>query len=262
MRIVSLTCSNTEIVCALGCADRLVGVDDHSDHPVEVVTRLPRVGPDLGVDPEKVRALAPDLVLASLTVPGHEHVVAALEAAGLPLLVMAPQGIDDVLADVRNIAAALGVAARGEALVGEMSRRLEPLAPIGGVRPKILVEWWPRPVIVPGRKSWATDLIERAGGQNPLGHAEVESEPLTDEDAAALEPDAVVVSWCGVPFEKYRPDVVKRRVAFAGTRAVEGDHVYCIAEAYLGRPGPRLVDGLSALREVVVACANAREIKP
>src|SRR5262245_32085204 len=69
VRVVSLTCSNTEIVCALGLADCLVGVDNHSDYPVEVVTRLPRVGPDLDIDVERVAALEPDLVLASLTVP-------------------------------------------------------------------------------------------------------------------------------------------------------------------------------------------------
>jgi iron complex transport system substrate-binding protein len=254
MRVVSLACSNTEIVCALGCEGQLVGVDDHSDFPADVVTRLPRVGPDLGVDPEKVRALAPDVVFASLTVPGHERVVASLESAGLPVVVLAPRSIDDVLADVRTIAAALGVAERGARLASELSRRLEPLPLVRGVRPKILVEWWPRPMIVPGRRSWATDLIERAGGENPLGHEDVESRPITDEEAAALEPDAIVVSWCGVPFEKYRPDIVRRRVAFAGSPVVERDRVHCIAEAYLGRPGPRLVEGLAALRAVVEAC--------
>lgn len=82
MRLVSLTCSNTEIVHSLGYAAQLVGVDDHSDYPADVVAKLPRVGPDLSVDPEKVAALEPDLVLASLTVPGHEKVAASLEARG------------------------------------------------------------------------------------------------------------------------------------------------------------------------------------
>jgi iron complex transport system substrate-binding protein len=50
MRVVALSCSNTEIVCALGCADCLVGVDDHSDFPADVVERLSKVGPDLGID--------------------------------------------------------------------------------------------------------------------------------------------------------------------------------------------------------------------
>ncbi|MBT3326654.1 MAG: ABC transporter substrate-binding protein, partial [Gemmatimonadales bacterium] len=83
MRIVSLACSNTEIVCALGCAHMLVGVDDHSDFPVDVVAALPKVGPDLDIDVDKVATLKPDLVLATLTVPGHEQVVARLEEAGL-----------------------------------------------------------------------------------------------------------------------------------------------------------------------------------
>ena len=85
MRVVSLACSNTEIVCALGCAHMLVGVDSHSDRPQEVVDGLPKVGPDLEIDIDAVAALKPDLVLASLTVPGHEEVVAGLEKASLPL---------------------------------------------------------------------------------------------------------------------------------------------------------------------------------
>jgi ABC-type hemin transport system substrate-binding protein len=65
MRVVSHSCSNTEIVCALGCAHLLVGVDDHSDYPEDVVAGLPRVGPDLGRRVDEVVALRPDLVLAS-----------------------------------------------------------------------------------------------------------------------------------------------------------------------------------------------------
>ncbi len=86
MRIVSLACSNTEIVHALGCADLLVGVDDHSDFPEALVSSLPRLGPDLDPDLDRVAALRPDLVLATLTVPGHERVVEGLEARGMPFV--------------------------------------------------------------------------------------------------------------------------------------------------------------------------------
>ena len=82
MRVVSLNCSNTEIVHALGMAHALVGVDDDSDWPPDVVTPLPKVGRDLDVRIPDVRALEPDLVLASITVPGHEQVVAGLAHAG------------------------------------------------------------------------------------------------------------------------------------------------------------------------------------
>jgi iron complex transport system substrate-binding protein len=253
MRIVSLTCSNTEIVCALGAAALLVGVDDHSDYPEDVVARLPRVGPDLGIDVVKVKALAPDLVLASLTVPGHEQVVAQLEAAGLPFIAPAPTRLEHVYADVREIAARIGYVAQGEALVQALESQLCPPGKAASERagPKVLVEWWPKPVIIPGAESWVSDLIVRAGGVSPLGHEPVKSRPITDEEACALDPDIVVIAWCGVPFDKYRPDVVYRRPAWQNIRAIQNRQVHCISEAYLGRPGPRLAEGLAALRTLI-----------
>src|SRR5690349_4999085 len=120
MRIVSHTCSNTEILCALGCAEQLVGVDDDSDFPADIVAPLPKLGRDLELDVAQVRALKPDLVLTSLTVPGHEKIVEALRARGLPILVIDPIGLDGVYDSVIQIAEALGVLARGRALVAHM----------------------------------------------------------------------------------------------------------------------------------------------
>jgi iron complex transport system substrate-binding protein len=252
VRIVSTACSNTEIVCALGCAEMLVGVDDHSDYPVDVVARLPRVGPDLAVDPHKVAALEPDLVLASLTVPGHEKVVAALEAAGLPVLAPEPHGLDDVLADVRTIAAALGVRARGERLADEMAAALAPAPAIEGAqRPSILVEWWPKPVIAPGRRSWVHDLLERAGATHPLADDDTLSRPLSDDEVRERAPDAFVLAWCGVAPDKVRPDVVLGNPAWRELEAIRRGRVVEIPEALLGRPGPRLVEGYAALRALV-----------
>jgi iron complex transport system substrate-binding protein len=250
VRIVSLTCSNTEIVCSLGRADDLVGVDDHSDFPVSVVTKLPRVGPDLGVDVARVAALRPDLVLASLTVPGHERVVAELEAAGLPFFAPEPVSLEDVYDDIVQIASRLGVFARGAELVEEM-RRAMPERPKSTNVPRLLVEWWPKPVIVPGRQSWVHDLIERAGGENPFGARAVKSTPIRDDEAVAAAPDAVIMAWCGVRLEKYRPEVVYRRPAWQHVPALTHRRVFAVAEAFLGRPGPRLVEGYRALRDIV-----------
>ena len=110
MRIVSLACSNTEIVCALGCADFLVGVDDHSDYPEDVVAGLPKVGPDLDIDVDRVAALEPDLVLATLTVPGHEKVVERVESAGLRFIAPEPVSLEDVYRDVHDDCAYPGFA--------------------------------------------------------------------------------------------------------------------------------------------------------
>ncbi|HSH75132.1 MAG TPA: helical backbone metal receptor [Longimicrobiales bacterium] len=256
MRVVSIACSNTEIVCALGCAGFLVGVDDHSDFPSEVVTPLPRVGPDLDIDVEKVAALEPDLVLATLTVPGHERVVERLVAAGLPYVAPEPVSLADVYRDVLDIGGLLGVPERAEALVVEMRASLEagPLAPDA---PSILVQWWPKPVITPGRRSWATDVLGAAGARALLGHEDHKSRPMTDDEVARLAPDAVVLSWCGVHPDKYRPDVVLRNPAWADLPFVRAGRVFCVGEPLLGRPGPRLADGVRALRAIVAEISTA-----
>ena len=256
MRIVSLACSNTEIVCALGCAAQLVGVDEHSDFPESVVARLPRVGPDLGIDIERVAALKPDLVLASLTVPGHEAIVEGLRRARLPFLAPEPVSLPDVYRDILDIAEQIGVVERGRSLVAAMQRELvQAQADLGC--PRILVEWWPKPVIVPGRDSWVNELIQLAGGTNPFADRAVKSTPIDDSEAVGAAPDAVVISWCGVRTEKYRPDVVYRRMAWQALPALTNRRVHCIPEAFLGRPGPRLVEGLRALRSVVRSCVDA-----
>ncbi|MEM7480739.1 MAG: cobalamin-binding protein [Acidobacteriota bacterium] len=250
MRIVSLACSNTEIVCALGCGDRLVGVDDHSDFPAPVVKALPKVGPDLEIDIAAVAALKPDLVLATLTVDGHERVVEGLAAAGLPYLAPEPTGLEDVYSDIEQIAGRLEVPERGAALVAEMQAALVPRAPAAET-PRILLQWWPKPVIAPGRLSWMTDLIAAAGGINPLGEDIVKSRPLTVEEVRDLEPDAMVLSWCGVAPEKVRPDVIYREEAWRELPFVRRGRVFRIPEAITGRPSPRLVEGFRALRSVV-----------
>ncbi len=253
MRVVSLTCSNTEIVSALGCSNRLVGVDDHSDYPEEVVKALPRVGPDLDIDIEKVTALKPDLVLASLTVPGHEKVIANLKQAGLHYLAPAPVCIDDIYSDIGLIADALGVANKGNEVIDAMRSTLRPSA--HKTNHAVLVQWWPKPVIAPGKYSWVDGLLSKAGLTNPLFDEEVKSMPLTDEQVASLNPDAIVLSWCGVKPEKYRPDVLYRNEHFKSMDAIMNRRIFCVPEAYLGRPSPRIVEGYRAF------CAIAQRIK-
>lgn len=254
MRLFSHTCSNTEIVCALDCAGLLIGIDTDSDYPPPVVATLPKLGRDLDLDVAGVIALKPDLVLTSLTVPGHERIVAALESAGLRTLTCDPLSLEDIYSDIRRIAQALGVAPRGEELVARM-RAAMPRVTLPRP-PKILVEWWPKPVIAPTRQSWVTDLIELAGGLNPWAAIEAKSTPLSDAQVIEAAPDAVVMSWCGVKQENYRADVVRRRAGWEQVPALRHDRIAPVTEAWLGRPGPRLVEGYRALRRIVDAAAG------
>lgn len=269
MRIVSLACSNTEIVCALGCADLLVGVDSHSDFPPGVVDSLPKVGPDLEIDVEAVAALEPDLVLATLTVPGHEKVVEELEEAGLPFVAPAPESLGDVYRDIREIGGRLGAAERAGELVEEMRAELgsgEWREASGGAdgeaRPTFLVQWWPKPTVAPGRRSWTTDVIRAAGGRNVLEDEPVKSRPVDDDEVRSLDPDAIVVSWCGVHPEKYRPEVVLEKEGWQRLRAVREGRVFCVPEAYLGRPGPRLVEGVRELRAIATEVRSGTSARP
>lgn len=247
VRVFSHTCSNTEIVCALGCARHLIGIDADSDFPPQVVASLPKLGRDLDLDVPAALALKPDLVLTSLTVPGHERIVEEFRAAGVETLVCDPQSLEDVYGDIRRIAAALEVSARGEQLIAEMCAAM-PAVAVRGSRPRVLIQWWPKPVIAPARLSWATDLIELAGGRNPWAVVEAKSTPLSDEQIFAEPPDLIVMSWCGVREENYRADVVSRRPGWGTVPAVASGRIVAITEAFLGRPGPRLVEGYRALR--------------
>ena len=249
MRIVSHTCSNTEIVCALGAANLLVGVDADSDFPPETVAPLPKLGRDLELDVARVEALRPDLVLTSLTVPGHEHIVAGLRQAGLPVLVIDPIGLDGVYDSIAQVAEALGILKRGRSLVAQMQAAMPPVE-VAGPRPKVLVEWWPKPVIAPARLSWVNALLRLAGGANPFEQRDGKSAEVSDDDARAAAPDAVVMSWCGVKEGKYRRDVVERRPGWSEIPAVKHGRIFPVAEAFLGRPGPRLVEGYRALARI------------
>ncbi len=249
MRIVSHTCSNTEIVCALGRADWLVGVDDHSDFPDEVVSSLPRIGPDLDIDIERVKALRPDLVITSLTVPGHERCLKRLKAAGLPLVVTRPQSLADVVDDILKIGQLLD-AREAAARLAANFRRAMSASPVAKPVP-ILIEWWPKPVIVPGARSWVNQMLALAGGRNPWAAVDAESLPVETPSVLDARPAAIVMSWCGVAEDKYRAHVVRRRQGWDQLSAVRNDRIFAVSEAWLGRPGPRLLEGIERLRSII-----------
>ena len=148
-------------------------------------------------------------------------------------------------------ACALGVDERGRELANRMRAEAIDGTTASVTPPAILVEWWPKPVIVPGRHSWVSDMITLVGGTNPWAQRNCKSTPITDEEVIAAAPDALVLSWCGVKPEKVRPDIVQKRVAWRHVPAVVKGHIYCVPEAWMGRPGPRLLDGLRALRAIV-----------
>jgi iron complex transport system substrate-binding protein len=246
-RIVSVGPSNTEILHALGLGRRVVGVDVWSDYPPRV-RELPKVGSDLHVDIDAVRTLEPDLVVASLHVPGMQDNIPLFEAAGLAYLAVGGVGLEGVWRDMRIVGRYLGRLERADRLVADTQRRMALVGERYGVvehRPTVHWEWSARPVVA-GRRSWISEIIRLAGGENAYGDLDVESTRLTVEEAVARQPEVVVACWCGarkLPTEHR----ILSRPGWEATPAVRNSRVVVFAEDLFGRPGPRLADGLEKL---------------
>jgi len=252
-RIVSFTCSNTEILFALGLGAQVVGVDDWSDFPLEVKA-LPKVGPDLKIDMAKVAALEPDLVLASLSVPGMERNLPGLERLGLPFLVLEPRSLDDVFKDIETISAATGVSESGRRLIADLQARIETVRERAHEtidRPTLYWEWWPKPLISPGRWSWMVQMSELAAADLLFKDVEATSFVVEESQVFEQDPDLVMLCWCGTLQEKMSVSKVAERSGWERLRAVKQGRIHCFPEDLFGRPGPRLVEGLERLAQIV-----------
>ncbi|MBB6016058.1 helical backbone metal receptor [Deinococcus radiopugnans] len=235
LRLASLVSSNSDILAALGVADWVVAADSHSDAPgLEAAVR---VGPDLDIDLDAVAHARPDLVLASLSVPGMERVVDGLHERGLPTLILDPVTVADTLADIRLIGQTLGLEQKGEAVAAQLEADLTRLRATYPRPPRVLVEWWPRPIIAATRESWVTELLAGLGAVNALETRPGRSSPLTLDEVREAQPDLIVCSWCGA--KKLRPEVIEARGL--------GVPVIAVPESGLGRPGPRLLEGARQL---------------
>jgi iron complex transport system substrate-binding protein len=251
-RLISIAPSNAEIAGALGAVDRLVAVESSSDFPPQVKA-LPRLGPDLNVDMEALASQKPDLVLASLTVPGMERNVAGLERLGVPYLVLAPQSLADIRADILRVGAALDLAERARALLAEMDRRVLALreAQAGREPLPVYLEWWPKPMFTPGQACWSNELLALAGGRNVFADRAGQSTVVEPGDVAAADPAVIFVAWCGVPLDKLNVRRVLEREGLAGVGAVRRGQVHAVDESLLGRPGPRVVEGIEHMARAI-----------
>jgi iron complex transport system substrate-binding protein len=248
-RIVSFCPSNTEILAALGLLPRVVGVDDWSDWPPEVGS-LPRLGPDLDIDMDRVAALQPDLAIASLSVPGMGRNVAALRERGLPHVVLDPHDIDDVFENIRRVGSATGAGAAAEQVVADMKARIERVRQrVAGAshRPRVYWEWWPRPLYAPGGRNWLTPLSHLAGCVNVTGLVDLDAARPAHDEIVAADPEFIFLVWTGVAARKVRPELVRRRPGWERISAVREGRIHVMEEGLFCRPSPRLVDGLEQL---------------
>ncbi len=256
-RIVSLAPSNTEIVCALDACDRIVGVNDFRDGFQDDVQAaledVPNVASFTGVDREAVVNVEPDLVLAAgnnLTAPAD---IAALEELGYPVLVLYPESLDEVYADIELIGEALDAQAEAADVVAGMRDRVAAVeeAVAGEDRPRTFYEvsLFSGSIYTAGEGSFLASLIEIAGGDPILG------DPTTTviQLEALVEADPEVILLGDAAYDpSITAESVAQRQGWGGmTAVVEGRVIPMPEDILITRPGPRIVDGLEALAHAI-----------
>lgn len=256
MRIVSLAPSNTEIVCALDACDRLVGVTDFDDYPPEVAD-VPDVVIEAQVDVELVVDAEPDLVLAAGNELTPTEIIEQLDDLELTVLVLYPESLDEVYADIELVAAALDATEAAEALVENMESRVADVeaAVEGADRPRTLYEnfYSEGTTYAAGEGSFLASLIDTAGAEPVTGDAQgvMDAEALVEAD-----PELILLGSATYDPSLADPaaalEIVAARPGWAELTAVEaGAVVPYLDDIITSRPGPRIVDGLETLARAV-----------
>lgn len=247
-RIVSLAPSNTEIVCALDACDRLVGVTDFDDYPPEVAD-VDKVVTMATVDVEAVVAAEPDLVLAAGNELTPTSVIDQLVELGMSVLVLYPESLDEVAADIAMVGTALDRTDSATAMVDEMTMRVDDVeAAVAGLeRPRTFYEVsvFEGTIYTAGEGSFLASLIEIAGGDPITGDAL--STSIEIEDLVAADPELILLGDATYD-PTITPETLAARPGWDSMTAVTSGSVVVITDDLLiTRPGPRIVDGLEAL---------------
>ncbi|PBB06935.1 cobalamin-binding protein [Salimicrobium humidisoli] len=254
MKLISICPSNTELAVYLGLEDALVGVDDYSDWP-ETIAQLPRLGPDLSIDMDLVEELEPDLVLASLTVPGMEKNIEGLEERGIPYVIVPNpttlMEVGDCLLFVGEATGTKEKAGRLHATYESILQHYKKLAGQVDERKTVYWEWWPKPIFTPGAANWLTEISDLAGAVNVFRDREEASVQTDWEDVRMRDPDVMCVVWVGVRQEKVNTKVIHSREKSEEMQAIKNDELHVLEEPLFCRPSPRLLAGLVKVAHIL-----------
>lgn len=284
LRIISLIPSATEIVAALGLTNYLVGRSHECDTPPEVsnlpACTQPKFNPagtsqqihdrvtDLlqsalsvyQVEIEQLEQLRPTHILTqaqcevcAVSLSDVEQAVAKLTNSKPKVVSLQPNVLADVWTDIQRVADALGV--DGRAVVEGLQARVEKCRQqTQGItaRPKVVCIEWAEPLMAAG--NWVPELVALAGGKNLLGVTGQHSPKLEWVSLLAADPDVIILMPCGFDLSRTRQDALQlaQHPEWQTLRAVQTGKVYITdGNQYFNRPGPRLVDSLEILTEIL-----------
>ncbi|MFO1518833.1 MAG: cobalamin-binding protein [bacterium] len=284
-RIVSLIASSTEIVCALGFGDQLVGRSHECDFPAWV-KKLPQCteakfnveGSSYEIDQrvkailqeglsvyrvfaDKLRELKPDVIVTqvqcevcAVSEKDVEQAVCQLVESRPTIVSLNTNALEDFWDDIRKVARALDAPEKGEGLIGRLKDRMRSVSEKAekiAEKPRVAFIEWIEPLMSCG--NWMPTLIEKAGGENLFGEAGKHSPWMSWEDLKAKDPDVIVISPCGYDIRKTREELppLTSRSDWKELRAVKNKKVFLAdGNQFFNRPGPRLVESLEMLAEM------------
>lgn len=285
-RIVSLIASATEIVCALGFEDQLVGRSHECDFPLEV-KRLPQLtspkfeveGTSAEID-QRVKSVLQDALsvyrvdakaldelkpthiitqsqceVCAVSLKDVEQAVCELTGSRPMIVSLEPNALDDVWADISRVGAALDATDRAQQLVDELKSRMDDIVQRThwlDSNPSVAYIEWIDPLMAGG--NWMPELIAMAGGLNLFGEAGKHSPWVTWEELVSADPDIIFVAPCGFDISRTLEEmhILRTKSEWTKLKSVETNRVFVAdGNQYFNRPGPRVVESLEILAEVI-----------
>lgn len=259
MRILSLLPAATEIVYLLGLEKYLVGVSHECDWPPQAQKKPKVTFSGQGVCHIKERAfkkLSPNLILTQelceVCAVGFNQVkkAARILDGQTKIISLEPESVEDILENIMLIGEVTGSRQEARRVVEKLKKRLK----IYDLRfkklkkrPNVLVIEWLEPLMVAGH--WIPQMIELAGGENLITKPGQKSNIITIHQMLSSNPDILIISPCGFDIERTK----KERIKINDLRfKIKTPKVFLVdGNSYMTRPGPRIIDGIEILSEIL-----------
>jgi len=253
-RIVCLTEEPTEILCALGERERIVGISAYTVRPSDIRSDKKVVSAFIDGSVRKIKDLKPDLVVGFSDI--QADLAAKLIKAHLPVLIFNQRSVQEILEMIDTLGRMVGEADRVTGLIDSYLGHIETIKKRSSElsrRPKIYFEEWDEPMI--SGIQWVSELVEIAGGQDLFSHLSTEKGAAerqpTLEMVIESNPDMIIGSWCGKPVDI---ESIRQRPGFKKIKAVQNDMIFEMDPSIILQPGPAsLTDGLAKLSELIMA---------
>lgn len=240
---MSLTPNTTEALFAIGAGARVVGVSRYCDWPREA-TRLPKVGGYVDPSLEAILALRPDLVVGARG-PSNRGVVDRLSQSGIATYFPQDRSLEDVYALLLGLGERTGRSDAARTLVTRLRRERAAVerALAGRRRPRVLLVYGYRPIVVAGPGGFADELVRAAGGQNALRDGTAYP-TISLERVEALAPEVIVEARFSAHEDSTSTPDWQRLPTIP---AVRDGRVIVLRDERLIRPGPRVLEGVRVL---------------